>query len=65
MKLSTYVQVILNKKIPVKYYNEIKSVLVGALASNGQVSCALKMYAEMKETECDFKPKAIKSIIVS
>ncbi|KAL8510528.1 hypothetical protein ACS0TY_017375 [Phlomoides rotata] len=56
-------EVILDKKIPVKYLNEIKSVLVGALASNGEVSCALEMYAEMKGAECDLDPKAIKSII--
>ncbi|KAH6835532.1 hypothetical protein C2S53_015625, partial [Perilla frutescens var. hirtella] len=56
-------EVILNKKIPVKYLKEIKSVLIGALASNGQASDALEMYEEMKEAKCDLDPKAIKNLI--
>ncbi|KAL0320763.1 UNVERIFIED_CONTAM: Pentatricopeptide repeat-containing protein, mitochondrial [Sesamum radiatum] len=56
-------QVILDKRIPAKYLNEIKSVLVGALASNGQLSGALKLYEEIKEAKCDLDPKAIKSLI--
>lgn len=63
--LLTYVQVILNKRIPVKYLKEIKNVLIGALASNGQSSEALEMYEEMKGAKCDLDPKAIKSLIVS
>ncbi|KAK4386993.1 Pentatricopeptide repeat-containing protein, mitochondrial [Sesamum angolense] len=56
-------QVILDKRIPVKYLNEIKSVLIGALASNGQLSGALELYEEIKEAKCDLDPKAIKSLI--
>ncbi|KAG8365041.1 hypothetical protein BUALT_Bualt18G0061700 [Buddleja alternifolia] len=56
-------QVLLEKRIPVKHLNEIKSVLVGALASNGHFSDALKMYEEIKEAECDLDPKAIKCLI--
>lgn len=55
----------MDKRIPVKNLNEIKSVLIGALASNGQLSGALKMYEEMKGAECDLDPKAIKCLIVS
>lgn len=56
-------EVILNKRIPVKYLKEIKNVLIGALASNGQSSDALEMYEEMKGAKCDLDPKAIKSLI--
>ncbi|KAI3466212.1 hypothetical protein Pfo_022875 [Paulownia fortunei] len=56
-------QVILDKRIPVKNLNEIKSVLIGALASNGQLSGALKIYEEIKEAKCDLDPKAIKCLI--
>lgn len=48
-----------------KNLNEIRSVLVSALASNGQTSDALKVYDEMKEAGCDLEPKAAISLIVS
>ncbi|KAK4420731.1 Pentatricopeptide repeat-containing protein, mitochondrial [Sesamum alatum] len=57
------VQIILDKRIPVKNLNEIKSVLIGALASNGELAGALELYEEIKEAKCDLNPKAIKSLI--
>ncbi|XP_059659603.1 pentatricopeptide repeat-containing protein At4g04790, mitochondrial-like isoform X2 [Cornus florida] len=56
-------QVVLDKGIPVKNLNEIKSVLLIALASHGQMSDALNIYKEIKEAKCKLEPKAIKSLI--
>ncbi|PIN19274.1 hypothetical protein CDL12_08048 [Handroanthus impetiginosus] len=56
-------QVILDEKIPVKNLNEIKSVLVGALASNGQLSSAVNLYEEVKNAGCNLDPKAIRCLI--
>lgn len=56
-------QVILDEGIPVKNINEIKSALVSALASNGQMSDAFKIYDEVKEAGCHLEPKAIISLI--
>ncbi|CAN4104074.1 unnamed protein product [Withania somnifera] len=52
-------QVIYDRGVPVKGFNEIRSVLVSALASHGQMSDALKIYEEMKEAQCKLEPKAI------
>ncbi|KAK3419765.1 hypothetical protein EUGRSUZ_G00523 [Eucalyptus grandis] len=43
--------------------NEMKSVLVSALASNGQISDALEMYEEFKQAGCNLEPKAVISLI--
>ncbi|KAK6154400.1 hypothetical protein DH2020_008648 [Rehmannia glutinosa] len=56
-------KVILDSKIPVKDLNELKSVLIGALAENGKLSDALKIYEEIKKAECDLNPKAIRCLI--
>ncbi|KAF8410992.1 hypothetical protein HHK36_003531 [Tetracentron sinense] len=56
-------QVILDKGIPVKNINEIKSVLVSSLASSGQMSEALKIYDEIKQAGCHLEPKATISLI--
>lgn len=64
-KLLISVQVIFDKRIPVKNLNEIKSALVGALASHGQLSGALNLYEEIKEANCHLDPKAIRCLIVS
>lgn len=59
------VQVINERGVHVKGFNEIRSVLVSALASHGQMSDALKIYEEMKESQCKLEPKAIIALIVS
>ncbi|KAK4355281.1 hypothetical protein RND71_024252 [Anisodus tanguticus] len=56
-------QVIDDRGVPVKGFNEIRSVLVSALASHGQMSDALKIYEEMKEAQCMLEPKAIICLI--
>lgn len=61
----TCLQIISNKQIPAKYLNDVKSALVGALASNGKLSDALEIYEEMKSAKSELDPKAIKSLIVS
>lgn len=58
-------QVVSNKGIPVKNLNEIKSVLVSALASHGQMSDALDIYEEIKQSGSNLEPKAVISLIVS
>ncbi|MCL7046671.1 hypothetical protein MKW94_010101 [Papaver nudicaule] len=42
--------------------NEVKSVLLSALASHGQFSDALELYQEMKQTGSRVEPKAILSL---
>lgn len=54
-----------HKRIPVEELPVMKSVYIGALASNGQISAALKLYEELKEDKCDVDPKVIKYLIVS
>lgn len=56
-------QVLLDEEIPPKYLNEIKSALVGALASNGWVSDGLNMYDEIKQSGCCLEPKAAIALI--
>ena len=48
-----------------KYLNEIKSVLVSALASHGQMSDALDIYEEVKQAGYSLVPKAVIRLIVS
>ncbi|KAF5199267.1 Pentatricopeptide repeat-containing protein [Thalictrum thalictroides] len=56
-------QVVLDQGVPVKNINEIKSVVVSALASSGQMSDALKFYDEMKQEGCEIDQKAVLSLI--
>ncbi|XP_042479017.1 pentatricopeptide repeat-containing protein At4g04790, mitochondrial-like isoform X2 [Macadamia integrifolia] len=56
-------QVVLEQGIPVKNINEIKSVLVSALATSGQTVDALKIYEEIKQADCIVEPKAILNLI--
>ncbi|XP_077219866.1 pentatricopeptide repeat-containing protein At4g04790, mitochondrial-like [Tasmannia lanceolata] len=56
-------EVVLDKRIPVKAINEIKNVLVSALASNGQMSDALEVYEEIKQAGCSLESKSIISLI--
>ncbi|ERN17305.1 hypothetical protein AMTR_s00037p00059950 [Amborella trichopoda] len=58
-------QVVIDHRILDKNMNEIKGVLVSALACNGQVSDALGVYDETKEAGSTPEPKAIISLIDS
>lgn len=51
--------------MPVKSLNEIKSVLVSALASHGEVKDALDLYEEIKQAKCSLEPRAALCLIVS
>ena len=57
-------QVVLDSNIPNKSLNEIKSVLVSALASHGQLSEALLVYEEIKKAGHNLEPKAVITLIV-
>ncbi|KAL5207009.1 hypothetical protein ABZP36_031444 [Zizania latifolia] len=56
-------QVIRNNEIPPNHLNEIKSVLVGALASNGKVLDGLIMYDEIRQSGFRLEPKAAVALI--
>ncbi|XP_010538848.1 PREDICTED: pentatricopeptide repeat-containing protein At4g21880, mitochondrial isoform X2 [Tarenaya hassleriana] len=56
-------QVVLYEEVPAKQLNEVKSVLISALASNGEITEALSLYEEMKEADCPVEAKAIISLI--
>lgn len=56
-------QVVSEKGISVKNLNEVKSVLVSALASHGHVSDALDVYEEIKKAECRADPKTTLCLI--
>ncbi|XP_015170188.1 pentatricopeptide repeat-containing protein At4g04790, mitochondrial-like isoform X2 [Solanum tuberosum] len=56
-------QVICDRGVPAKGFNEIRSVLVSALASHGQISDALDIYKEMEEAQCKLEPKAVICLI--
>ncbi|XP_057950373.1 pentatricopeptide repeat-containing protein At4g04790, mitochondrial-like isoform X2 [Malania oleifera] len=56
-------QVVLDKGVPVKSLNEIKCVLVSALASNGKMSDAVSLYEEIKDAGYNLEPKAVISLI--
>ncbi|KAG7546642.1 Pentatricopeptide repeat [Arabidopsis suecica] len=56
-------QVLLDLEVPAKDHNELKSVLISALASNGKITDALSIYEEMKKLGCPVEPKAIISLI--
>nr|XP_043608051.1 pentatricopeptide repeat-containing protein At4g04790, mitochondrial-like isoform X2 [Erigeron canadensis] len=51
-------EVLLDEGIPAISKNEIKSVLVSALASNDQMADALELYDEIKQAEANLEPKA-------
>ncbi|XP_026392488.1 pentatricopeptide repeat-containing protein At4g04790, mitochondrial-like isoform X1 [Papaver somniferum] len=48
--------------VPSQCINEVKSVLVSALASHGQFSDALQLYKEIKQTGLRVEPKATLSL---
>ncbi|XP_010439409.1 PREDICTED: pentatricopeptide repeat-containing protein At4g21880, mitochondrial [Camelina sativa] len=56
-------QVLMDRGVPTKDRNELKSVLISALATNGNTTDALSIYEEMKISGCTVEPKAILSII--
>ncbi|KAG9454204.1 hypothetical protein H6P81_007108 [Aristolochia fimbriata] len=56
-------QVLIDPEIPIKSINEVKSVLASALAFNGEIQDALKVYEEVKQAGCQLEPKAIISLI--
>lgn len=56
-------QVISDGRVPIKSLNEVKSVLVSALASHGQVSDALDIYEEIKKSKGNLAPKAVICLI--
>ncbi|XP_020534563.1 pentatricopeptide repeat-containing protein At4g21880, mitochondrial isoform X2 [Jatropha curcas] len=56
-------QVLLDNRIPSKNLNEIRSVLVSALASHGQMSDALNVYEEIKKHGNNLEPKAVICLI--
>jgi pentatricopeptide repeat protein len=56
-------QVLMDLEVPAKDHNELKSVLISALASNGNITEALSIYEEMKKLRCPVEPKAILSLI--
>ncbi|KAL4566833.1 hypothetical protein LXL04_030958 [Taraxacum kok-saghyz] len=51
-------QVLLDKRILYMNVNEVKSVLVSALAANGQMTDALQVYDELKQVEANLEPKS-------
>ncbi|XP_076959699.1 pentatricopeptide repeat-containing protein At4g04790, mitochondrial-like [Bidens hawaiensis] len=56
-------EVLSDKGIPAINLNELKSVLVSALATNGQLADALEVYEEIKQLDAKLEPKAIISLI--
>lgn len=55
----------MDQEVPTKDHNELKSVLIHALASNGNITDALSIYEEMKEAGCHVDPKTVITLIVS
>ncbi|CAM0947167.1 unnamed protein product [Alopecurus aequalis] len=56
-------QVVLDDEIAPKYLSEVKSALVGALASNGKVSDGLDIFDEIKQSGGCLEPKAAVALI--
>ncbi|CAN7071100.1 unnamed protein product, partial [Brassica oleracea var. botrytis] len=56
-------QVLSDQEVPTKDHNELKSILIHALASNGNITDALSIYEEMKEAGCHVDPKTIITLI--
>lgn len=65
LEASMDVQVICDQGVSAKGFNEIRSVLISALASHGKISDALDIYKEMEEAQCKLEPKAVTCLIVS
>lgn len=63
-KLYFMLQVLLDPKLPSKSLIEVKSVLVTALASHGQLSEAFLVYEEIKKAGHNLEPKAATCLIV-
>lgn len=57
-------QVVLDPDIPPKSLNEIKSTLVSALASHGQLAESILIYENIKNTGHNLEPKAVINLIV-
>ncbi|KAL7598217.1 pentatricopeptide repeat-containing protein At4g04790, mitochondrial isoform X1 [Lactuca sativa] len=51
-------QVLSDKRIAFQVVNEMKSVLVSALATNGQMADALEVYDQLKQVEAILEPKS-------
>ncbi|KAK8471692.1 hypothetical protein PHAVU_003G295700 [Phaseolus vulgaris] len=62
-KLEKAKQVVLDLKLPKKALIEIKSVLVVALASHGQLSEAFLVYEQIKTAGHNLEPKAVTCLI--
>lgn len=56
-------QVVLDNEISPKYLSEVKSALVGALASNGKLSDGLDIFDEIKQSGGCLEPKAAVTLI--
>ncbi|KMZ57990.1 hypothetical protein ZOSMA_7G00190 [Zostera marina] len=56
-------QIVFDHGMRIKDLNEIKSVLVSALASNGKVSDALEVYNGMKQAGCSIQNKTVLCLI--
>ncbi|GJM90129.1 hypothetical protein PR202_ga06379 [Eleusine coracana subsp. coracana] len=56
-------KIMLDNEIPRKQRKEVKSALVAALASNGQVLEALTIYDQIKESGSSLEPKAAIALI--
>ncbi|KAI4979608.1 hypothetical protein ZWY2020_016361 [Hordeum vulgare] len=56
-------QVALDKEIPPKCLSEVRSALVGALASNGKLSDGLELFDEIKQSGGYLEPKAAIALI--
>lgn len=60
----SFLQIVFDHGMRIKDLNEIKSVLVSALASNGKVSDALEVYNGMKQAGCSIQNKTVLCLIV-
>lgn len=56
---------LLDPDVPARNQDELKSVLISALASHGRRADALSIYEEMKKAERHVEPKSIIALIVS
>ncbi|XP_006286359.2 pentatricopeptide repeat-containing protein At4g04790, mitochondrial isoform X1 [Capsella rubella] len=56
-------QVLVDPDVPAINQNELKSVLISALASRGKWADAFSIYEEMRKAECHIDPKSIISLI--
>ncbi|CAN8246249.1 unnamed protein product [Cochlearia groenlandica] len=56
-------QVLDDPDVPANSQNELKSVLISALALNGKREEALSIYEQMKKAKCQVEPKSIITLI--